>query len=100
MPSRGSRDSDDPLAALRQSVSRAVERIQDLESERRDLTKQLRSLREEFEGLQAEMSRLQEHWKSDVAELRRLRALAEERDEVRERLNHLLRRLDSLHLAQ
>lgn len=100
MPSRGSRDSGDPLAALRQSVARAVETIQDLESERGDLTKQLRNLREEFERLQAEMSRMQEHWRSDVAELRRLRALAEERREVRERLNGLLKRLDSVYLAQ
>ena len=100
MPSRGSRDSGDPLADLRQSVARAVETIQDLESERGDLTKQLRNLREEIERLQAEMSRMQEHWRSDVAELRRLRALAEERSEVRERLNSLLKRLDSLYLAQ
>ena len=100
MPSSGSRDSGDPLAALRRSVARAVERIQYLEAERRDLAKQLRVLREEFECLHAEMSRLQVHWKSDVAELRRLRALTEERDEVRDRLNLLLRRLDSLHLAQ
>ena len=100
MPSSGSRDSGDPLAALRRSVVRAVERIQDLEAERQDLAKQLRVLREEFECLRAEMSRLQAHWKSDVTELRRLRALTEERGEVRERLNLLLRRLDSLHLAQ
>ena len=100
MPSGGSRDNGDPLAPLRQSVARAVKRIQELDSERRDLENQLGGLREEVESLQAEMSRLQERWKSDAAELRRLRALTDERDEVRERLSHLLHRLDSLYLAQ
>ena len=100
MPSSGSRNDGDPLAPLRQSVARAVEHIHELEAERRDLRKQLTGLREEVESLQAEMSRLQERWKSDAAELRRLRALTDERDEVRERLSHLLHRLDSLYLAQ
>jgi len=95
---RGS--SEDPLAALRQSVARAVERIQTLDDERHDLMKQLGDLREELESLQAEMRRMQERWKADAAELRRLRALTAERDEVRERLSHLLSRLDTLHLAQ
>lgn len=100
MPSRGSRDDGDPLAPLRRSVARAVERIQELDTERRGLEKQLGNLREEVESLRAEMSRLQERWRSDASELRRFRALSEERDEVRNRLTLLLSRLDSLHLAQ
>lgn len=98
--SSGSRNSGDPLAPMRQSVARAVERIRELEGERRDLAKQLTGLREELGSLRAEMSRLQERWRSDAAELRRLRVLTEERDEVKERLGRLLNRLDSLHLAQ
>ena len=71
------------------SAARAVERIRELEGERRDLAKQLTGLREELGSLRAEMSRLQERWRSDAAELRRLRVLNEERDEVKERLGRL-----------
>jgi chromosome segregation ATPase len=92
--------ADDPLAPLRQSVGRAIERIKHLEAEREDLKKQLGGLRGEVESLQEELRRLQERWKKDAAEMRRLRALAEERDLVRERITHLLSRLDSLYLAE
>ena len=96
MPSNDS----DPLASLRQSIARAVEHVQKLSAERQDLEKQLTGLRNEVDSLQVEMRRLQELWRSDVAELRRLRALTEGRDRMRERLSHLLSRLDSLYLAQ
>jgi len=100
VPGSGSDIKGDPLAPLRQSVARAVKRIQELDSEGREQKKQLADLREEVLSLQAEMHRLQERWKSDAAELSRLRALTEERDVVRARLSRLLSRLDSLHLAQ
>jgi chromosome segregation ATPase len=92
--------SDDPLAALRRSVARAVERIKDLDAEREDLEKQLGSLRGEVESLQEELRRLRQRWKEDADEIRRLRALAAEREIVKERITQLLSRLDSLYLAE
>jgi predicted nucleic acid-binding Zn-ribbon protein len=94
-----SSDSD-PLSALRQSVARAIERIQELDAEREALKKQVDGLRGEVESLRAELSRLQDRWRSDVAEMSRLRTLVQEREVVKERIGHLLSRLDSLYLAE
>ena len=86
----------DSFNTLRGAVQQAATRIGELQQERARLQGELATREDEIYRLRGELESLGQRLRAETTELACLQGYARERQQIRERLNRLLARLDAL----